>query len=117
MRNFDNYLEDGIHFFKTNTCQIEVFHESSGNTIAYFPKAPSYRTITSKQKEDFLYSLSTSEDRVEADSIAMKGSQLMEEIGSEYRFKSKFTQIPLIGSIVLYSDLWRDIAFYIVMDA
>lgn len=39
----------------------------------------------------------------------------MEEIGSEYSFKSSFTKCPVIGAIVLYSDIWRDIAFYIVI--
>ena len=48
------------------------------------------------------------------DSIAMQGADLMEEIGSEYTFRSRFTKYPVFGMIIQYSDLWQDIAFYIV---
>ena len=88
--------------------RVENGLRSPGLAVVLVGDDPASRVYVSKKRE-------ACTDVGEPDSIAMKGRQLMEEIGSEYSFKSSFNKCHVIGAIVLYSDIWRDIAFYIVI--
>ena len=109
---YEQHVSEGTRFLQTHCCSVEVAHESAGILVAHFPKLPSLQGLSAQQKEDFLYSLSTTnQDFVKPESIAFKGQTLMEEVAQEYALRSYLLAIPLIGLLVSRWELWKKLGF------